>query len=181
MSAKLLYFLATFLTFIAHYNCYGQVVKCKYEVNEFDSFSGMRIVKTKFQSVGNPDKTWYDVKASVRKVDSTYFLLVTGIARSCVSNHDTEVSFKTPNGEIYSLKHIGEIDCGRTVYVGAASAESQPMIYLRVDTEEIRKYAISMIRITQGQVYMNVTITTPMTFKQLFDCADNAPMAKRKP
>lgn len=164
---------------VISFTVHAQLIKCKYEVNEFDSFSGMSIVKTKFHSIGKPDKAWYDIKASVRKVDSTYFLFITGIAGNCVSDHDTEVSFKTVTGEIYSLKHIGEIDCGKTVYVGAASAQSQPLIYLKVDKDEIREHAISMIRITQGQVYLNVPITTPMTIKQIFDCVDNAPLAKK--
>lgn len=167
---------ATLLTVVVTHFSYGQLTKCKYDVNELDSFSGSRVVKTKFHSIGKPEKAWYDVKASVRKVDSTYFLFITGITGQCASDHDTEVAFKTTTGEIYTLKHIGEIDCGRTVYVGAASAQSQPMIYLHVTAEQVRKLAISMIRITQGQVYMNVPLTMPMTFKQLFDCTDNAPL-----
>lgn len=158
----------------------SQIIKCKYDVNEYDSFSGSRIVKTKFVTIGKPEKMWYDTKASVRKVDSTYFLFITGIAGACVSDHDTEVSFKTVTGEIYSLKHIGAIDCGTTVYVGAASAKSQPTIYLRVTEDEVRTLAISMIRITQGQVYQNINLTLPMALKQLFGCADSAPMANKK-
>lgn len=168
------------LTVVVTHFSYGQVTKCKYEQNEFDSFNGFRIVKTKFIHVGQPEKVWYDTKVAVRKVDSTYFLFVTGIAGACASDHDTEVSFKTVTGEIYSLKHIGEIDCGRTVYVGAASAQSQPTIYLQVTEDKIRTQGLSMIRITQGQVYQNINISLPFTLKQIFDCADNAPTVKKR-
>lgn len=158
----------------------SQVTKCKYDINEYDSFNGYRIVKTKFFTIGKPENVWYDTKAAVRKVDSTYFLFITGITGACVSDHDTEVSFKTVTGEIFSLKHTGEIDCGTTVYVGAASAKSQPTIYLRVTEQQIRTAGLAMIRITQGQVYQNIKLPLPMVLKQLFDCADNAPVARKK-
>ena len=167
-------FILVFTSFFAN----AQVTKCKFEVNEFDSFSGSRIVKTKFMNIGQPEKVWYNTKVSVRKVDSTYFLFVTGIAGACVSNHDTEVSFKTVTGEIYSLKHIGEVDCGTTVYVGAASAQSQPIIYIQVTEDKIRTLGLSMLRITQGQVYQNVKISMPFALKQIFDCVDNVTSKK---
>jgi hypothetical protein len=157
----------------------SQVEKCKYDVNEFDSFEGYRVVKTKDHLLGRTEKGNYPVHASVRKADSTYFLFISGISGNCVSNHDTEVSFKASDGKIYTLKHIGEVDCGRTVYVGAASATSVPVIYLCVTADEIRKHPITMIRITQGQSYSNLTLTLPMTLKQMFDCADNAPVPKK--
>ncbi len=160
--------------------CSGQLIKCKYEVNEFDSFTGSRTVKTKFVTLGKPESGRYKPKAAVMKVDSTYFLFITGIAGACVSDQDTEVSLKTVTGEIYSLKHIGEIDCGRTVYVSGASTQTQPVIYLRVSEEQVRKLAMSMVRITQGQVYQNVTVTQPMLLRQLFDCVDNPPSAEKK-
>ena len=172
--------LATVALLLAANFSFGQVEKCKYDVNEFDSFHGFRIVKTKDYVLGRTEKTNYPVSASVRKADSTYYLFISGVSGNCVSDHDTEVSFKTTTGEVYTLKHIGEIDCGRTIYVGAASATTVPVIYLKVTAEEIRKHPITMIRIMQGQTYSNVTLTLPMTLKQIFDCVDNAPIPKKK-
>jgi hypothetical protein len=157
----------------------AQVTKCKYDENEFDSFNGRRIVKTKFYPLGKTEKSNTQIQAAVRKVDSTYFILMTGVPGQCVSDHDTEVSFKILTGEIFTLKHIGEIDCGRTIYVGAASAHTAPMIMLHVDKEGIRKLGIGMIRISDGTTYSNIQMALPFTLKQIFDCADSAPEARK--
>jgi len=173
---KLLILTLVLLPLCAH----SQVTKCKYDVNEVDSFTGLRIIETKFFKIGDTEKRDISIQAAARKVDSTYFLFITGLPGQCISDHDTQVSFKTVTGEIYSLKHIGEVECGKTIYVGGASAQTTPTIYLKVDKQEIRQLAMSMIRITDGQTYTNVVLPLPIIFKQLFDCADSAPIARKK-
>lgn len=173
--------LVIFTTLCLIVDGYGQITKCKLDVNEFDSFSGSRIVKTKSYSLGKTEKSNYSIDASVRKVDSTYFLYISGIPGECISDHDTEVSFKTVTGEVYTLKHIGEVDCGQSVYVGSGvTAKIPPVIILLVDKPEIRQLGMSMLRIEYGQSYANLNILLPMMVKQLFDCADNAPEVKKK-
>lgn len=156
----------------------AQTLKCKCTDNTIDSFTGNRIVKTKFYSIGKTESGNSDVKIAVRRVNDTYFMFISSpLAYDCAAE-STEVQFKDITGNIFTTHHVGEIDCGGSVWVGNVRSQIPPMLIVPINEEQIRKNALSMMRVSSREHYSNVILTMPMTLKTIFDCADVTFMEK---
>ncbi|MEJ1239585.1 hypothetical protein WBG78_15720 [Chryseolinea sp. T2] len=149
----------------------AQVDKCKCVENTTDSFTGHRIVQTKFYTIGKTERSNSAFIVAVRRVDSVYFLHVISPMTDCVGP-DTEVSFKTSAGQVISFNHFGDVDCGSTVVVAGASAHVNSTIRITVDNELVRKGGLSMVRVSNREHYTNVNLPMPMNLRTVFDCAD---------
>jgi hypothetical protein len=156
---------------------YSQV-KCKLQTNETDSFTGQHIVITKWINIGSSDKGYGPLSAQLtKKGDSTYVLRLWagGGGLGCITT-SSQVHFKTVLGEIQSIKHDGDIDCGSSTYVYGTTVKNNPIAVLVLDQHEVEflKKSITMARMEYDNIYGNYTITMPMNLQQLFTCVDSA-------
>jgi hypothetical protein len=102
--------------------------------------------------------------------------------QKCVGTTNSSVFFKNNIGEIYQLRHMGEVNCGERTYVGyGVYAYQSSTVRVKIDseTDNIRRQPITMMRVQIDQTYVNIVMTMPMILKVVFDCVDNAPAPKR--
>ncbi|HTE33886.1 MAG TPA: hypothetical protein VK666_26070 [Chryseolinea sp.] len=149
----------------------AQVTKCKCTTDDIDSFTGDRIVQTKFYPIGVTEKG-KELKMSIRRVNTTYFIhLVSPWPYNCAGPL-TKISFKNTGGIVYNLKHIGEVDCGSTNGNSGITTKIPPNLMFRVEDENILRQPIAMIRLEDEKDYINLVPTVPFSLKTVADCAD---------
>jgi hypothetical protein len=156
---------------------YGQIQKCKYARNEIDKFSEQHITVSKWYSIGENSKRGNVLKAELTRIDTTYILKLwaDGGRLGCVSS-SSQAHFKSNDGTILILSHIGGVDCGNTAYVGGVTAHANPHIILALSSSSVAflKKPITMVRLMFADVYGDYDVSLPMNFQQIIQCVDAA-------
>lgn len=144
--------------------CQGQI-KCKFKLNDKDSFSGDRRIFTDDYNIGKFENMNKNLFATVRMINGYYFLAVyTTVDMGCAASR-SKIALKTVNGDVYEQAHMGDIDCGKVT--GAySSIPAQVNIHLP-DTLQDKEYA--MIRV-QFEKYANIIPIRSTIIKELCDC-----------
>lgn len=161
----------------------AQVDICKCAENSRDESTGQRIVQSKFYTIGKNERSNSALLASVRRIDSVYYLYIISQLPGCTGDK-TSVTFKLTDGKTIARSHIGEVDCGETVFVyDGIPYGSSSVIKILADDKTIRGGGLTGIRLHSTEKYANIKMAMPFNLKTIFDCVDKtfAGEAKSKP
>lgn len=158
----------------------AQVDICRSAENSLDPVTGQRIVQSEFYRVGKNARNNIFLLASVRRIDSLYYLYIVSQLPGC-AGETTSVTFTTTAGQTIKRGHLGEVNCGETEWViYGIPYNSTGVIKILVDEEAIRKHGLSQIRLTSSENYTDINLSMPFNLRTVFDCVDQTFMGKAK-